>query len=138
MSRVRSVPARSPSARIHLPATRARQAGQALAEMAIVVSVMLVMALALFDIGRGVHAYIAVIQGARDGARVAMESGATDAEVTSAAKSAAAPLDPAVNVERSAGSVRVTVSYQYEPISPFAGLLLGGPTLDLSSTMVSQ
>lgn len=117
---------------------RRAQAGQALVETALVVSVMIVMALALFDIGRGVHAYLAVIQGARDGARVAMDASATDAQVSSAARSAAAPLDPTVSISRSATDVKVTVTYSYQPITPLAGLLLGGPTLDLACSMVSQ
>ena len=140
MSRTTVVARRSAarSSRRDRAGTLRREAGQALVELALVVTIMIVMALALFDIGRGVHAYLSVIQASRDGARVAMHDGATDDEVAAAANSAASPFATSVTIVRSGGLVRVTVSYDYQPITPFIGALLGGPPLHLTSTMAAN
>jgi hypothetical protein len=67
-----------------------------------------------------------------------MHDGATDDEVAAAANSAASPFATSVTIVRSGGLVRVTVSYDYQPITPFIGALLGGPPLHLTSTMAAN
>ena len=102
-----------------------------------VVGLLMVMALALFDLGRGIYTYLAIVQGARDGARVAMESSSTDADVRSAALAAAAPVAPSVVITRSS-TVTVTLTYDYQPMTPFFALVGGSSTLRMTSAMVSQ
>lgn len=51
---------------------RARTTGQALAEFAFVLPIFLLIALALFDIGRGVFIYNGLTNAAREGARLAV------------------------------------------------------------------
>jgi len=118
--------------------SRRDERGQAIAELVLVVGIMLVLALSLFDLGRAAFAYVAIISGARDGARVAMDTGATDTDVRNAALSAAAPYVPSVAITRTASGATVVLTYQYQPISPFLQLIGQNGNLQLSARMVSQ
>ena len=102
-----------------------------------VVSLLLVITLGRFDLGRGMYAYLAIVHGARDGARVAMDTSNTDADVRAAALAAAAPFGASVTIARST-MVTVTVTYDYQPITPFVALIGGSNTLHMTSKMVSQ
>jgi Flp pilus assembly protein TadG len=57
--------------RLHVR-TSSRTRGQALAELALVLPVFLLLALAVFDIGRGVFLYVGLTNAAREGARIAI------------------------------------------------------------------
>ena len=84
---------------------------------------MLVLLLTVFDFARGFHAYVSVVNGARDGARVAVqpdrECDTVDAKP--AAENAASPYDVDVTVSWN-GVLKlctVTVAYDYTPVLPF-------------------
>ncbi len=111
-----------------------RERGQSLAEFAIV------------DFGMGFHSYITVTNSVREGARVGA-IGADAATIETRVRDTAGTLDQAnltVTVTNAQGapgeSVLVDTSYQYEFISPLAGIVQFvsggtiGPTLTLSST----
>jgi len=51
---------------------RARTGGQALAELAIVIPILILLVMVLVDLGRTVFAYNAITNGAREGARLAI------------------------------------------------------------------
>jgi Flp pilus assembly protein TadG len=117
---------------------REHERGQALVELTLVVAILMTMTLSVFDLGRGLQAYLAIIQGARDGARVAMDAGSTDATIRTAALNAAAPFTAVVSIARTGSTVSVTLNYQYQPITPFLGLIGGGGMLPISARMTSQ
>ena len=117
---------------------RKRERGAALAEMALVVTVLMTMMLGVFDFGRAYFAYLSVIQGARDGARYAMVASRTDEQVRQAAIDAAAPIAVTVTVARASGRVTVTVAHDYAALTPFVARLWGGGPLHMTRSMVSK
>ena len=127
-------------------AMRGGERGQSLVEFALVLPIFLVLLFAIVDFGMGLNAWISVTNSAREGARL----GAVQADAPSIqqrVRDTAASLDQAkltVSVTNAQGtpgeSVVVTASYQYDLITPLAGLLQFisgntiGPTLTFSST----
>lgn len=122
------------------------QRGQALAELALVVTIILVMAVAVFDLGLGFYNSTLIVQGARDGARVAMDCGSTIGEIDAAARAAAPagtvtvtiapnprPACPANN--SSDAATTVTVSFTHTWILPFWG---GGNSVTMAETATSR
>jgi len=128
------------------PKRRGGERGQSLVEFAFIVPIFLLLLFAIVDFGMGFHAYITVTNSAREGARL----GAVQADAPSIqqrVRDTAASLDQAklaVSVTNAQGtpgeSVVVDVDYQYDLITPLAGLLQFisgntiGPTLTFSST----
>jgi len=120
--------------------------GQSLVEFALVAPIFLMLVFAIVDFGMGFHAWITVTNSAREGARLgAVQADATQIETR--VRDTADTLDQSkltvaiTNAQGSPGdSVVVDVDYQYDLISPLAGIvsfLTGdviGPTLNLSST----
>jgi Flp pilus assembly protein TadG len=111
-------------------------------EFALVLPLVLVMALALLQVGLLVKDRLVVEESARAGARQGAVT-TDDAEVTRAATSAAVSLDPArldVAVEREGGAgtpVRVTVVY-HAPVSvPFVKWLFPA-AIDLAATVIMR
>lgn len=120
--------------------------GQSLAEFALVLPIFLILIFAIVDFGMGFHSWITVTNSAREGARL----GAVRADAPSIeqrVRDTADTLDQAqltVSVTNAQGdpgeSVVVDVDYQYDLITPLAGVvsfLTGdtiGPTLTFSST----
>lgn len=99
--------------------------GQAMVEFALVVPVLLLLVFGIMEFSMVMHQYMAVAEGAREGARSAA-LGSNDAVVAAAAKYAAPGLDSSrieVSVlptpERTRGeSVTVTVSYPVTLVTP--------------------
>ena len=125
---------------------RGGERGQSLAEFALVVPIFLVLIFAIMDFGMGFHAYITVTNSAREGARLGA-IGAPAASIVQRVQDTSESLDQAkltVSVTNAQGtpgeSVVVDVDYQYDLITPLAGLLQFisgdtiGPTLTFSST----
>ena len=107
-----------------------RERGQALAELAIVITIMLVMALAVFDLGRAYYMSMLLNQAARDGARVAMDCTATGADIQAAALASAPsgssasyspPRAACPPTHSSTTATTVTVTYTHSWITPFWG-----------------
>jgi Flp pilus assembly protein TadG len=114
-----------------LTANSQSERGQALAELAIVITIMLVMALAVFDLGRAYYMSMLLNQAARDGARVAMKCDATVGQIQTAAL-AATPTGSSVTVSpnprpacpptmSTTTQTTVTVTYTHNWITPFWG-----------------
>lgn len=132
------------------------QSGQALLEMALVLPVMLLLAMGLFDFGRAIYAYNTVSEAARVGARVAIVNQTTSDICQVAASRATALGLPAacatsstqtgvfVNPPGGSGSQgcttvnclqSVTVTYQFQPLTPIIGRVFGPITLSSTSTV---
>jgi len=131
-----------------------RAAGQSLVEFALVFPVLIIMLIAIFDFGRLVFAYNAITNAAREGARVGIinqtESGiqdevinqgtslglvAADVVVTyvkSDAPTQPCPDDPPTSLEC---LVVVTVSYDWQAITPVIGNIVGPITVTAISEM---
>ena len=113
------------------------QRGQAIAEFAIVVMIMIGMAMVVIDLGRAFDGQVSVTQAARDGARAGMApTVTTNAARTTAAQSAALAVRPGASVTVSSCSVSetftVTVTYALPAVTPFMS------TFTLSESMVSR
>lgn len=108
--------------------------GVALTETALIAPVVLAMLLVVFDFGRGFHAYIAVSNGARDAARVAMQTN-TNAEIIEAGQKGALPYAVSVNPGNCGAGLReISVTFQYQTILPFVDQLWDGIISETTST----
>lgn len=56
--------------------------GQALAEFALIIPVLLILLVGIFEIGYGLNSYLTVVDAARDGARLGAKGSASDADIT--------------------------------------------------------
>lgn len=63
--------------------TDQNEKGQALAEFALVVPVLLILLVGIFEIGYGLNSYLTVVDAARDGARLGSKGSASDDEIKS-------------------------------------------------------
>jgi Flp pilus assembly protein TadG len=133
---------------------RRRAAGQSLVEFALVFPVLIIMLIAIFDFGRLVFAYNAITNAAREGARVGIinqtESGIQDEVINQAtslglvagdvvvtyvksdAPTQPCPDDPPTSLEC---LVVVTVSYDWQAITPVIGSIVGPVTVTAISEM---
>lgn len=106
--------------------------GQALVEMALVMTVLLTLILGAMEFGRIFNAYLVVTHAAREGARYGVV-GADDGEIVEVIKRASAPLDPSLltitiyprREERYRGvPLTVEVRYPVDIVAPvFSGIL---------------
>jgi Flp pilus assembly protein TadG len=138
-----------------------REKGQAMAEFALLIPIFLILLFAIVDFGMGFYSWITVTNSAREGARVgavhppldvpsspcfgkaSLEQCIYDRVLDSAdlADEATKMTVTITNAQGQSGeSVVVKVDYQYDLITPLAGLVQFvsgdtiGSTLDLSST----
>lgn len=146
------------------PVRRAKkrgERGQALAEFALLVPIFLILLFAIVDFGMGFYSWITVTNSAREGARlgavhppldvasspcfgkVSLEQCIYDRVLDSAdlADETTKMTVTITNAQGQSGeSVAVKVDYEYDLITPLAGLVqfvsgdVIGPTLNLSST----
>ena len=109
--------------------------GQALVELALVLPILLLILMAIVDFGRVFHGHLAVTSASRQAVREA-SLGRTDAQIVSAARSAAAPLapeqirvavTPAFPARQAGTSIEVTVTYSLEIITPLIQPFLPNP-----------
>jgi Flp pilus assembly protein TadG len=115
-----------------------REAGQALVELALVITMIMVLCVGAFELGRAAYAYMTVVHAAREGARTAMETGKTASQIEAAAHAAAEPFAVTVLVTRSGARTSVTVSHAFSPVIPFATDIWSTGPLTLTRTLVSQ
>ncbi len=128
--------------------------GQALVEFALVFPVMMLILLALFDVGRLVFAYNDITNAARSGARVAIvnqgSNVARDATVNQATSLDLQTSDVSVAyLDHHAGGpcstggaplevgclVRIQVTFDWTAITPVVGNVLGPITVTTETTM---
>ena len=132
---------RRPSGADNARGRRARE-GQAIIELAVIGLILVTMSFAVLELGRAYYASVAITHAARDAARVAMNPAATDAAIISAAEAAADPVQPsAITLNRSTiiGEMStVTVTYEFDPITPLVANLWGGGPLVFSESATSR
>ena len=121
--------------------------GQALAEFALLAPIFLILVFAIVDFGMGFYSWITVTNSAREGARLGTVA-ATEQQIKDRVYQTADLPDEAANMTvtvtnaqgPSGESVVVQVDYDYDLITPLAGLVqfvsgnIIGPTLTISST----
>ena len=125
---------------------RRHRRGQSLVEFALIVPIFLILVFAIVDFGMGFHAYITVTNSAREGARLGAV-GASSPTIVQRVRDTSGTLDQSkltvavTNAQGQPGqSVVVDVDYQYDLITPLAGLVQFvsgnaiGPALNFSST----
>jgi len=102
------------------------QRGQALVELAIVLPILLLILMAIVDMGRMYHGLLSVTTAARVGARQA-SLGQADAVIQAAAFAAAAPLEtnrlrvqitPSQSLRFAGTAIEVVVEYQLAILTP--------------------
>lgn len=136
-----------------------RAGGQSLAEFGLLLPVLLIVFMGLFDFGRAIFAYNSVSEAARNGARVAIvnqtlgdiclvaASRAVGLGLPTACAANGNPGTPGVWVTNaSTGTATsctaimncrqaVKVTYQFRPITPIVGAILGPINLTSTSTV---
>jgi len=116
---------------------RQSERGDSLVELALILPVLLLILIAILDLGRAVYAYHVVANCAREGARYGVVSGRTSSQIEGVVKAAAVGLDPSkltVTVSNpTADTVRVEVDYRFELITPLVAQAIGHDTLVLHS-----
>ena len=129
---------------------RHNERGAALIETAITIPIILLIAVGIFEFGRAYQTWQVLTNAAREGARVAILSDKTDAEVTTAVRSymQAGGLPryatAGVNIQRNVvmgpnTASRITVSYpfQFMVLNGVARLVVRGSTAGQALTMQS-
>ncbi|KKM11911.1 hypothetical protein SY88_06665 [Clostridiales bacterium PH28_bin88] len=111
------------------------QRGQGLAELALLLPVLLLLVMGMMEFGRVSHAYLAVTNAAREGARAAAV-GAPDAQIIDVVKASAGSLagnsleitiDPQESSRQRGQPVRVAVRYGVAIISPVIQSVVPNP-----------
>jgi Flp pilus assembly protein TadG len=124
------------------------EAGQGLAEIALVLPVFLLLLMAIFDFGRAIYAYNTVGNASRAATRVAIVNQDTTA-IEARAMEQTIGLNPdEVTVDTSAlldscatdppkigCVVTVTVEYDWTPITPIIGTVVGPISLSATTSM---
>jgi Flp pilus assembly protein TadG len=129
---------------------RRNRSGQSLVEFALIFPIVIVLLIAIFDLGRLVFAYNDITNAARQGARTAIiDQGGTSAEDRVIAMSTSLGLTPAdvdITYIESDGTdcptpktlacqVVVTVRFAWTPITPVIGNIVGPMTVTATSQM---
>jgi len=127
------------------------QRGAALLETAITIPLILGVCVAIFEFGRAYQTWQVLTNAAREGARVAILSEATDDQVTSAVrnymKSGQLPAHAtaAVSIERTvpfgsntASRITVTYPFNFAMLNPVMQLLQSGSTTGKGTTMMQS
>ncbi len=128
---------------------RRGERGQSLVEFALIIPFFLIVVFAVADFGLGLRAWITVTDSAREGARLAAVTCATDTASTSDVQTRA--VDTSAGLLTSADvavtncpgasteSVIVTVNYDYDMITPLGGLMnfISGGTIPSTISMTS-
>lgn len=130
---------------VNTTSTQRRQRGQALIEFALIFPIMILVIVAIFDLGRLVFAYNNITNAARTGVRVAMVD-QTSPNARTATKNQATSLglvDSNVTVLYLASDLaspcptpmtldcvaEITVTYGWDPLTPLIGNIVGPVTV---------
>jgi len=118
----------------HLP-------GQAIVEFALTIPIMLLLIMLTVDFGRAIWYYNAIANAAREGARYGIVKSHSDAEIinTVLQKSTGVPLSNSnITITRSGtspnGSIKVSISYNFRPITPLVSNLIPGGEINLKAS----
>jgi Flp pilus assembly protein TadG len=114
-------------------------------ELALLLPVLLLLTIGVLDLGRGVYAYITLANAAREGARQAIVTSASEDFIRTTVVQAAVGLpisssDVTISGSRTPGSaVTVSVTYRFVPVTPVIRQMVGdGVTIRGVSTMVVE
>ena len=122
-----------------------RSGGQALAEFALVIPLLVLLFMIIFDFGRLIYAYNTVSNAARAGARAAVVDqnttiiddrvrttllGLPSAAATVVYTRPGCPTPPKIGCDS-----MVKVSYPWSPITPMIGRIFGPVTVEATATM---
>src|SRR5262249_38119245 len=119
--------------------SRPRARGQATVEMAITVTLLLLMGLGVFDLGSAFTVMITLDQAAREGARIGMDASVSDDTIRSTVTAAAGSYSPVITaISRPTSQVSVTASYSFTSALPIVSAVWGGGGLVISRTHVAQ
>jgi len=111
--------------------------GDTLVEFALISFVLMTIIIGILDFGRAVYAYSVVANCAREGARYAITAPDDHTGIADVVQSRAVGLDPSqltVVVANEESAVRVSVSYNFELITPLITDVLGSGSLTLASS----
>jgi len=122
------------------------QLGQGLVEFALILPFLLLVVLGTFDMGRAVYTKTVISNAAREGARVGIIPGKSDAEIRTAAINMAVgvPLQTShITISRNAASETITVNIAFPltPMTPLIGQYFGPSgtlTVRSSATMKTE
>ncbi len=117
--------------------------GQALAEFALVIPIVLLMFMGIFDFGRMIFAYNDISNAAREGARTAIvnQNPAAIAAEARAATTGLAPSDVTVTFTSCPAPVKIgclitiKIDYVWRPLTPIIGNVVGPITLSATTAM---
>ena len=116
---------------------RRRERGQELVEYALILPIMMLILMSILDLGRAVYYYSAINNSAREGARYGVINPDDPAGIEAVVRNKAVVLNPAnltvVISSPDEDTVRVTLTYQFTPITPIVGTLLGSNEVTLGS-----
>ena len=128
---------------------RRGERGQSLVEFALIIPFFLIVVFAVADFGLGFRAWITVTNSAREGARLAAVTCATDSASTSDVQTRAVDTSAGLLTAADVGvtncpgasteSVVVTVNYDYTMITPLGGLMnfISGGAIPSTISMTS-
>lgn len=117
---------------------RQGERGTALVELTLLLGLILLLAVGVFEFGRGFHTYMSVIQAAREGARAAIDGTRTDAQLESIAATAASPIGVTVAVSHQGARTTVSVTTSFTSAVPFISAAWGGGPLVMSRAFTSE
>ena len=117
--------------------------GQALAEFALVIPIVLLVFMGIFDLGRMIFAYNDISNAAREGARTAIvnQDPTAVANEAKAATTGLAPSDVIVTVTSCAPPVKIgclitiKIDYLWRPLTPIIGNIIGPINLSATTAM---
>lgn len=123
---------------------RKKEGGQALAELALILPVLLLILFGIIEFGRVFNAYLVVNHAAREGARLGIV-GASDNEITEKVKDSASILNqneltvtisPSTTYRERGAPLRVQVEYKLPLYAPFVGGFIENPYNISAATMM--
>jgi len=116
---------------------RQKERGQELVEYALILPIMMLILMSILDLGRAVYYYSAIHNSAREGARYGVINPDDPAGIEAVVRNKAVVLNPAnltvVISSPDEDTLRVTLTYQFTPITPIIGTLLGSNEVTLGS-----
>jgi Flp pilus assembly protein TadG len=117
--------------------SRRLQRGDTLVEFALVSFVLMTIVIGILDFGRAVYAYSVVANCAREGARYGVIEPEDHAGIVATVQGKATGLDTSrltVNVTNEESAITVSVSYDFQLITPLISDVLGSSSLTMASS----
>jgi Flp pilus assembly protein TadG len=108
------------------------EGGQELVEFALVLMIFLVTLMVIFDLGRVTYFYSAIHNAAREGARYGVtDQNVANIQIVTREKAVGLEITPIVTITEE--TVRVSVEYEFSPVTPILSILIRKNSLTLHS-----